>query len=57
MLSVVALLPTGFGVLIWFTYRAGRIRATRGEAFRPEGKVRWSGEEMPDVGAPPTGRD
>jgi hypothetical protein len=36
MLGMVALIPTGFGVLLWNAYRKHK---TGG--FEPEGKLRW----------------
>ena len=44
MLAMVFVLPTGFGLLIWFSFRMNRAREARGEGFQPEGKLRWSGE-------------
>ena len=42
MLATVFAIPTGFALLIWYTYRAERKRAKAGDAFEPEGKLRWS---------------
>jgi len=37
MIFVVFSLFCGFGLVIWLSYR----RVRRGEAFEPEGKLRW----------------
>ncbi len=42
MLSMVLLIPAGFGLAIWSSYR--RTRSREG-AFEPEGKRRWVPEE------------
>jgi hypothetical protein len=43
MLSMVASIPAGFALLLWFSYRSEALRARNGEAFRPAGKLRWNG--------------
>jgi hypothetical protein len=45
MLATVFLLPVGFALVVRHAYRAERARAERGEAFRPEGKLRWEDAE------------
>ena len=37
MIFVVVSLFSGFGLVIWMSYR----RVRRGEVFAPEGKLRW----------------
>ena len=37
MLGVVLLIPAGFGVLLWTTYRK-----QASASYEPEGKVRWN---------------
>ncbi len=43
MLAVVFGLPLVFGLLVWRSYRVARARAAAGEAYQPEGKLRWDG--------------
>lgn len=45
MLAMVFAIPTGFGLLVWNAYRKERVRAVAGEAFAPEGKLRWDARE------------
>ena len=44
MLAVVFLLPLGFALLIWRSYRSAGRRAARGEPLRPPGTIRWDGD-------------
>ena len=44
MLGVVVLLPAGFGLLIWRSYRSESSRAARGEAVATPGAIRWTPE-------------
>ena len=41
MLAVVSLIFGGFGLLLWTAVRRARRRAREGQAFQPEGKIRW----------------
>jgi hypothetical protein len=50
MLTVTFLIPTVFLAVLWFTYRRNRRRELVGDGYRPEGKIRWSGDGMQDVG-------
>ena len=34
--------PGGFAAVVWWSYRSARLRAGEGQAFRPDGKLRWS---------------
>jgi hypothetical protein len=43
MLSMVVLIPTGFALLLWHSYRSEAARARNGEGFQPAGKLRWHG--------------
>jgi hypothetical protein len=44
MLSMVALIPTGFALVLWHSYRSDARRARDGgAAFQPAGKLRWNG--------------
>ncbi len=46
MLGTMVLLASGFGFLIWNSYRTARARTARGERIAPEGTRRW-----PEAGA------
>jgi len=48
MLGTVFAVLFGFLGLVGWSYRSGRARARRGEAFSPPGKLRWSAEERPE---------
>lgn len=42
MLAMVfVVVPSGVAFLIWSSYRAARLRSAEGEAFAPDGKIRW----------------
>ena len=41
MLSMVALIPVGFGFAVWRATRAAKSRAERGRPYDPAGKIRW----------------
>jgi hypothetical protein len=43
MIAMVFAIPTAFGLIVWNAYRRERGRARKGEAFAPEGKLRWGG--------------
>lgn len=45
MLSVVFLLPAGFGLVIWRSYRSEASRAARGELVVTPGALRWTPEK------------
>lgn len=45
MLAMVVLIPAGFGLAIWSSYRRG---ARVEDAFHPEGKRRWVPEDLPE---------
>ena len=50
MLTVTFLLPTVFGLVLWFAHRTNKKREREGrEGFRPEGKIRWS--DLPSAGS------
>ena len=49
MLGMTFLIPTVFGVVLWFTYRSNRRRELTGDGYRPEGKIRWSGDGAQDT--------
>jgi len=42
MLSMVFLIPAGFGLVVWRSYRLDAVRARKGEGFQPAGKLRWN---------------
>lgn len=46
MIGMVFAVFASFLVLVWWSVRAGRKRAQRGEGFVPEGKLRWSSEDV-----------
>ena len=46
MIGMVFLVLFAFLGVVWFSFRAGRRRAERGEVFAPPGKVRWSPEDF-----------
>lgn len=41
MLAMVLCLLGAFSFVIWSSFRANRKRTAEGEAFAPEGKIRW----------------
>lgn len=43
MLAMVYLVPLGFALLVWNSYRARR--AAGGAGFEPDGKLRWEQPE------------
>ena len=45
MLAMVFLLPSGFGLLVWRSYRSAGQRAARGEPLAPPGTIRWEGDD------------
>ena len=46
MLTVTLILvPAGFALAVWHSYRRERQRAAHGEGYAPEGRVRWSGPQ------------
>jgi len=45
MISMVFVVLFAFLGLVWWSIRAGRRRAERGETFAPPGKLRWSPED------------
>jgi hypothetical protein len=47
MLGMVFLLPAGFGLLIWRSYRSESSRAARGEPVATPGAIRWTPEKKP----------
>jgi len=47
MIGMVFTVFAGFSLLLWASVRAGRRRARRGEVFAPEGKLRWTSEDVP----------
>lgn len=47
MIGMVLLIVSGFGALVWNSYRSDRRRAEEGEGFAPEGKLRWSSSSEP----------
>ena len=46
MLTMTYLLPISFLGLVWYTYRVNRRKGRQGDAFRPEGKIRWDAESL-----------
>ena len=46
MIGMVFAVLGGFLGVVWWSYRSGRRRASRGEVFAPSGKLRWSGDDV-----------
>ena len=44
MLGMVFVIPAGFGLLVWRSYRTASARRSRGEAVGTPGAVRWEPE-------------
>ena len=45
MIGMVYVVLVAFLAIVWWSIRAGRRRAERGEVFAPPGKLRWSPED------------
>lgn len=45
MIGMVFVVLFAFLGVVWWSFRAGRRRAERGEVFAPPGKLRWSPED------------
>ena len=41
MLSMVVLIPTGFGFVVWRSYRSAARRAEKGEPIETPGAIGW----------------
>jgi len=49
MLTMVFLVvPGGFAIVVWSSYRKARLRAARGDSFRPAVAERWEAAETAD---------
>jgi len=47
MLSMVFLIPLGFGFVVWRSFRTAARRRERGEQVSTPGAMRWEGSDPP----------
>ncbi len=45
MLAMVFLIPTGFFLVVWRSYRSADRRSAMGEPIAPPGSIRWESSE------------
>jgi len=45
MISMVFLIPAGFGFVVWRSFRSADARRARGEQVSTPGSIRWEADE------------
>lgn len=46
MLSMVFLIPVGFGLVVWRSFRSAEARRARGEQISTPGALRWEPRDL-----------